>query len=73
MDLGAMTASTVLGLYLDGQQEGNELIMLSELQVTCAAAAAAAASSASVGLHAHSAASVYAASAASAYTEMLVA
>ncbi|KAF6253592.1 hypothetical protein COO60DRAFT_1703730 [Scenedesmus sp. NREL 46B-D3] len=32
MDLGAMTASTVLGLYLDGQQEGNELIMLSELQ-----------------------------------------
>lgn len=34
MDLGAMTASTVLGLYLDGQQEGNELIMLSELQVS---------------------------------------
>jgi hypothetical protein len=33
LDLGAMTASTVLGLYLDGQQEGNELIMLSELQV----------------------------------------
>eukprot|EP00882_Tetradesmus_deserticola_P002878 GHRQ01003060.1.p1 GENE.GHRQ01003060.1~~GHRQ01003060.1.p1 ORF type:complete len:363 (+),score=129.77 GHRQ01003060.1:132-1220(+) len=32
MDLGAMTASTVLGLYLDGQQEGDELIMLSELQ-----------------------------------------
>lgn len=33
MDLGAMTASTVLGMYLDGQEEGNELIMLSELQV----------------------------------------
>lgn len=33
LDLGQLTASTVLNMYLEGQQEGNELIMLSELQV----------------------------------------
>lgn len=33
MDLGATTASLVLNMYLDEQQDGNEVIMLSELQV----------------------------------------
>lgn len=33
LDVGQLTASTVLNMYLEGQQEGNELIMLSELQV----------------------------------------
>eukprot|EP00878_Enallax_costatus_P001544 GHUV01001695.1.p1 GENE.GHUV01001695.1~~GHUV01001695.1.p1 ORF type:complete len:338 (+),score=71.75 GHUV01001695.1:200-1213(+) len=32
LDVGQLTASTVLNMYLEGQQEGNELIMLSELQ-----------------------------------------
>jgi hypothetical protein len=33
LDLGASTASLVLNMYLDGQHDGNEIIMLSELQV----------------------------------------
>lgn len=36
LDLGQLTASTVLSMYLEGQDEGNELIMLSELQVQVA-------------------------------------
>eukprot|EP00775_Hariotina_reticulata_P006219 gene6219-6456_t len=31
-DLGALTASAVLQMYLDGREDGDELIMLSELQ-----------------------------------------
>lgn len=33
LDLGATTASLVLNMYLDGQRDDNEVIMLSELQV----------------------------------------
>lgn len=33
LDLGAATASLVLNMYMDGQHDGNEIIMLSELQV----------------------------------------
>lgn len=33
LDVGAATASLVLGMYLDGQRDDNEVIMLSELQV----------------------------------------
>jgi hypothetical protein len=33
LDLGATTASLVLNMYLDGQHDSNEVIMLSELQV----------------------------------------
>lgn len=33
MDLGATTASLVLNMYLEGQRDDNEAIMLSDLQV----------------------------------------
>lgn len=40
LDLGATTASLVLNMYLEGQHDGNEIIMLSELQVRLTAATA---------------------------------
>jgi len=40
LDLGATTASLVLNMYLEGQHDSNEIIMLSELQVRLTAATA---------------------------------